>query len=92
MSHSVNSSGCSYTTLQNYNGFSDNNRLAGNSSSSKSEPPIVVVPGYGGFGYHIKGLNPGFQDISDSGYFNVTKAYGNDERAHYQTRRWHLCS
>ena len=79
MSHSVNTSGCSYTTLQNYNGFSDNNRLAGKSSSSPNEPPIVVVPGYGGIGYNIKGLNPGFQDISNSGYFNVNKAYGSDD-------------
>jgi len=91
MSHSVNTSGCSYTTLQNYNGYSDDKRLLGDSpspspssSSSSSSPspsssshPNVVVPIFGGIGYNI--LNGGlFQGRSDSGYFNVTKAYGDE--------------
>jgi len=79
MSHSVNTSGCSYTTLQNYNGYSGDKRLVGDSrsSSSSSPHPYSVVPIFGGIGYNI--LNGGlFQGRSDSGYFNVTNAYGKE--------------
>ena len=75
MSHSVNTSGCSYTTLQNYNGY--NNNTETKYSNAENKKVIPVLPVYGSPGYDV--LNGGFEGKTENGYFNVNKAYGKDD-------------
>lgn len=71
MSNSVNSSGCSYKSLLNYNGWE--NVINNQDNKNKN----VIIPVFGSPGYEV--LTGGFQERSDSGYFCLKKAYGKSE-------------
>lgn len=78
-SNKVSNSNCSYTSLQNYNGFNNSNN---NQSMMMNFPDVynkqnkIVIPVYGTVGYNA--LDNGFPGYSGVGYMNVTKAYGDN--------------
>ena len=78
-SNSVNSPACTYTTLQNYNGYDTPMKNNGMMDQPPVEPTTVlgkyIVPMYEPISYDALSGGDG---PSCGGYYNISRAYGHD--------------
>jgi len=64
-----------YATLSGYNSGPSQFAAGPPVPSQNAVQATVIVPGYGGVGYNVLQNSLSFNQLSSSGYFNVTNAY-----------------